>query len=159
MHKKSRRFVPEVGPRPTFGLVGDASCLPVRYSIQRDGFFHGAVEWQIVDIATGKKIFYSPVYAFGNVNIAELLAILDGVSLLHQADDHETPVYSDSLTAIAWYRNGRIKSTYPRNQHTEHLHDTLSSMMQWAQQNKPANQVLFWDNVRWGENLADYNRK
>jgi len=158
-YRKHKRIVPEVGPRPLTGLVGDASCLPVRDSVQRHGFFHGPVEWQVVDIATGKKVFCSPVYQFGNVNIAELLAILDATSLLHQVDDHETPVYSDSLTAIAWYRHKKIKSTYPRNEQTERLYDLLSDMMKWVIKERPTNPVLFWDNVKWRENPADYGRK
>lgn len=81
-----KRFVPQVGPKPLAGLVVDASCIAVQNSLQVDGFFHGAVEWQAHDIASQSTIFASPVYHFGNVNLAELLAIIDGVSLLHNAN-------------------------------------------------------------------------
>lgn len=158
-HKKSKRFVPRSGDRPLSGIVGDASCLPVRDSIQKDGFFHGPVEWRVRDIATGEMITASSVFKYGNVNIAELMAIIDGVAWLHGSGDETTPVYSDSLTAIAWYNNRRMKSRHPCNELTVGLFEIANSMMEWLIVNKPKNPVLFWDNVKWGENPADYGRK
>lgn len=157
--KHKKRFVPQVGPRPTAGLVVDASCIAVQNSLQVDGFYHGAVEWQVKDIASGALAFSSQIYQFGNVNLAELLAIIDGVSLLHNADDHSTPIYSDSLTAIAWYRNRKAKTRHPLNEFTYPILDLVDQMMKWLISTKPTNPVLFWDNQKWGENPADYGRK
>lgn len=155
-----KRTVPKVGERPTTGVVVDASCLPVRDSIARDGFYHGPVEWRSADVATTRITYSTPVYMHGNINVAEFLAIVDAVSLLHQQDDHTTIVYSDSLTAIAWYRRRAVKSKYPRNEKTAVMHGLIDEALAWLKKHNPSvHRVKFWDNVVWGENPADFGRK
>lgn len=157
--KKGKRIVPEVGPKPEDGIVVDASCLPVRDSIPTDGYFHGVVEWQAVDLVSGQTIHASRPHPYGSINLAEFIAIVDALSLLHANGNTSTPVYSDSLTAIAWVRNRKVKSKHPRNEQTKAIMGMMDACFTWLVMTKPTNPVLFWDNVLWSENPADYGRK
>lgn len=142
--------------RPVFGVAVDASCIG---ESDRGEYFHGRVEWQAKCLETGKPIFKSHVRRFGTVNIAELMAIVDAVSLLHQNGLHDVPVYSDSLTAIAWYRNGKHKSKMPHNRDTAPNIALMQHAFLWINENKPTNPVLKWRTDLWGEIPADYGRK
>jgi len=157
--KKGKRIVPEVGPKPEDGIVVDASCLPVRDSIPTDGYFHGVVEWQAVDLVSGQTIHASRPYEYGNINLAEFIAIVDALSLLHANGNTSTPVYSDSLTAIAWVKNRKMKTRHPRTGNAYRIMGLADASMDWLLDTKPMNPVRFWDNVLWGENPADYGRK
>lgn len=157
--KQGKRIVPEVGPRPEKGIVVDASCLAVQDSIERHGYFHGVVEWRARDIATHEPLHTSATFQQGNINIAEFIAIVDAVFLLHESGDTETPVYSDSLTAIAWVRNRKVRTKHPRNDETKAIMGMMDTCLQWLIEANPTNPVRFWDNVLWEENPADYGRK
>lgn len=147
-------------PIPTSGIVVDASCIPVRDSIQRDGFYHGAVEWQVFDVATGRRIFASKVYHHGNINQGEFNAIVDAVYLLQAIGERTVPVYSDSMTAIAWFNNRKVSSKHPHNELTEEISSATKRSLAWIKENhQRLNPVLFWNNRVWGENPADYGRK
>lgn len=137
----------------------DASCLPVRESIRRDGYFHGVLEWKVIDLQTNKTMFNSRVYTHGNVNLGEYIAIIDALSLLRGIGDDNTPVYSDSLTAIAWFKKRKVKSKHPVNESTGPIMGCLKAAMEWQLTNRPTNPVLFWDKAIWDENPADFGRK
>lgn len=133
--------------------------MPVRDSIGRDGFYHGALEWQIFLLPDVEPRQKSGVYPYGNINLGEFVAIVDAMRLLKACGDKTTTVYSDSLTAIAWYKNKRVKSRHPRNEKTAHILDTVAAALQWVKEVNPPNPVVFWDKVIWDENPADFGRK
>lgn len=145
--------------KPTTGICVDASCMQVRDSIKRDGFYHGALEWQILALPNLTPIHASPVYPHANINLGEFVAIVDAMRILKARGDKTTTVYSDSLTAIAWYKNKRVKSRHPRNEKTAHILDTVARALQWVKEVNPPNPVVFWDKVIWDENPADFGRK
>lgn len=144
---------------PRMGIIVDASCIPVRDSITRDGFFHGAVEWQVKDLSTMETLMASRVYRHANVNQGEFLAIVDALSLLWERGDHHTSIYSDSLTAISWVRRKHPKSKHPLNDRTREIMDLVGYSTQWLRERHIKNPVIFWDKTHWGENPADYGRK
>lgn len=147
-------------PIPTFGIVVDASCIPDSGSIKRDGFFHGRVEWQVFDIETRARVFASKTYKYGNINMGEFNAIVDAIYLLQAIGERTVPVYSDSLTAIAWFNNKKSGSKHPHNQLTEEISSTTKRALAWIKERQQGlNPVLFWNNATWGENPADYGRK
>lgn len=127
--------------KPTEGIVVDGSCCPNP----------GRIEWQGVDLVTGKKLFASKPYNTGTNNIAEFLAIIHGLSVT------EGFVYSDSKTAIAWIRMGKAIIS-------EHATPEVADMVERANAKlkmipKANFRTLFWDKKVHGENPADFGRK
>ena len=145
--------------KPTYGIAVDASCLPVQNSKKVDGFFHGILEWQGLDLRSGAKLFASKVYSHGNVNLGEYIAIIDALSLLHGIGDTTTIVYSDSKTAIAWYNNCKARSKHPENEKTSEIMTLFRISQEWRNDVRPPNPVLFWNKDVWDENPADFGRK
>lgn len=133
--------------------------MPVRDSIGRDGFYHGALEWQVIVLPDRGQLLASGIFYHANVNLGEFVAIVDAMRILKARGDKTTTVYSDSLTAIAWYKNKRVKSRHPRNEKTAHILDTVAAALQWVKEVNPPNPVVFWDKVIWDENPADFGRK
>lgn len=152
-------FGPSTIEVPTFGLVSDASCYDFDRTKERDGYFHGKTEWQVVDIATGARVKASPLYGQGTINIGEFCGIIDALRILHERGDGTTPVYSDSKIALSWVRKRRTVSKLPLLFHTREIIETMEVAADWLRYAMPTNPVLFWSNTAWGENPADYGRK
>jgi len=145
---------------PTFGLVCDASCQSDYGVKKRDGYFHGRVEWQAVDLSTGETVFQSPVQERSTANIGEALAIVDCLRYLHLLKDHKTPVYSDSLNGMSWVEKRVFRTWIPRNKDTEETFLVIEGAIRWLCEVNPANPILKWQTKPWGiENPADYGRK
>jgi len=145
--------------KPTKGIVCDASCVKGNGTKKRDGYFHGEVEWQGVDLATGKKVFTSHVQRRSTINIGELMSIIDALKHLDLMGDFDAPVYNDNTTAIAWARRRKAPTKLPLNAHTAQTHKDLKEAMGWLVYFKPKNPILKWDTDRWGECPADFGRK
>ena len=66
-------------------------------------------EFQGVDLKTGKTVFR---FDLGNqtVNIGEFLAIVEGVKYILETGYEPRRVFSDSVTAISWFKNKRTAS-------------------------------------------------
>ena len=63
-----------------------------------------------VDLETGKKLFYKHL-GKGTNNIAEFLGIVHAIHYCEK-NNIEPNIWSDSMTAIAWVRNKKHKSTF-----------------------------------------------
>ena len=141
--------------RPSVGILVDASCFKATY----EPYFYGRVEWQGVDLSTGKTILKSALHPRGTINAAEYLAIADALYYLHQRGDSHTPVYSDSRNGIAWARNRRTNCKMPNDEHTRNFLALLASVTEWMNEAKPKNPVRWWDEKAMGANTADFGRK
>lgn len=119
----------------------------------------GAVEYQCVHTETGELLFSSPIYPVGTNNIGEFLAVVDALSYLNEKGDTITPIYTDSVSALAWLRNKRVKTKLPINQDTKPLFNAIDDAIDWLYNNTYHNQVLKWDTELWGESKADFGRK
>lgn len=66
-------------------------------------------EFQGIDLKTGKCIFYDDL---GNqtINIGEFLAIVEAVKYIIENDYQPKVIFSDSVTAISWFRNKKTAS-------------------------------------------------
>lgn len=118
----------------------------------------GMMEYRGVYLATGKEVFhYGPV--FGTNNIGEFLAIVHALALLKQKGMTDVPVYSDSISGMAWVRNRRCKTTLPRTDKTAALLNVVARAENWLRSNNPTNPVIKWDTQHWGEIPADFGRK
>jgi len=118
----------------------------------------GQMEYQGVDLATGAQVFhYGP--AFGTNNIAEFLAIVHALALMEKQGIKKT-IYTDSVSARAWVRNRRAKTTLVRNPKTESLYQIIARAEAWLRtHNYSTVPIIAWDTRKWGEIPADFGRK
>lgn len=110
-------------------------------------------EFRGVDLKTGKIIFYQNL---GNqtVNIGEFLAIVEAVKYIIEYDYKPKVIFSDSVTAINWFKAKKTASN-KRNSKLMKAEIYLRAMAYWIEEIE----IIKWDNAKWGEIPADFNRK
>lgn len=118
----------------------------------------GVMEYRGVDTATGREIFRMGPYPDGTNNVGEFLALVHGISLM-QNNSCNFPIYSDSVSAIAWVRAKQCKTKLMRTERNIPLFDLIARAERWLQSNTYSNQILKWDTPNWGEIPADFGRK
>lgn len=118
----------------------------------------GVLEYRGVLVDERREVFHVGPFPKGTNNIGEFLAIVHALALFkkHQIS---MPIYSDSVTAIAWVRNKRCKTLLARDRETEHLLGVVERAEQWLRDNTYDTPILKWDTSRWGEIPADFGRK
>ncbi|MCF8236777.1 MAG: ribonuclease H family protein [Saprospiraceae bacterium] len=149
---KGNRLVvkPRIGtdiPLPAWSV--DAACSGVP----------GPMEYRGVDLATGTELFHQGPYPDGTNNIGEFLALVHALAQLHRRGDHQTTVYTDSRTALAWLRKKKAKTTLQETPRNAILFELIERAEQWLAAHQPKNKVLKWETDRWGEIPADFGRK
>ena len=110
-------------------------------------------EFQGIDLKTGERIFYQ---ALGNqtINIGEFLAIVEAAKWIVDNDYRPRLIYSDSLTAITWFRN-KSTASKKRNKYLQKAEIYLKACDDWIRDVE----VRHWDNKTWGEIPADFGNK
>lgn len=110
-------------------------------------------EYRGIDLKTGKILFYKDL---GNqtINIGEFLAIVEAVKYIIEYDYQPKIIFSDSTTAISWFKNKRTASQ-KRNPKLMKAEIYLRAIAYWIDKIE----VVKWDNQKWGEIPADFNRK
>lgn len=110
-------------------------------------------EFKGVDLSTGELLFYEDL---GNqtINIGEFLAIVAGIKYIIEHDFQPKVIFSDSVTAISWIKNKRTASQ-KRNPKLMKAEIYLRAMAYWIDEIE----ILKWDNVKYGEIPADFQRK
>lgn len=128
---------------PTEGIATDAA-----HSVKNK-----TTEFQGIDLKTGKRLFYSNI---GNktVNIGEFLGVVEAVKYIIENDYEPRIIYTDSMTAISWFKNKKTASKKKCKdlQKAEIFLKALS----W---DVDTIQVKHWDNKSWGETPADFGNK
>lgn len=129
--------------RPSAGIATDAA-----HSIKRS-----VTEYQGIDLATGKKLFYRDL-GDQTVNIGEFLAVVEAVKYVIENDFKPRVIYTDSMTAISWFCNKNTASRKKNRalQKAEVFLKALAADIETIE-------VRHWDNKRWGETPADFQRK
>lgn len=129
--------------RPTEGIATDAA-----HSMK-----NGKTEYQAINLATRERIFYRNL---GNqtTNIGEFLAVVEAVKYIIENDFQPRVIFTDSMTARAWFKAKKTSSTKPNKdlQRAEMFLRALSADVDTIE-------VIHWDNKRWGETPADFGRK
>lgn len=129
--------------RPTEGIATDAA-----HSMK-----NGKTEYQGIDLATRQQIFYKDL---GNqtTNIGEFLAVVEAAKYIIENDFQPRVIFTDSTTAIAWFKMKKTASTKPCKdlQRAEMFLRALSADVDTIE-------IYHWDNKRWGETPADFGRK
>ncbi len=116
------------------------------------------MEYQGVETATKKVLFRKGPFNGATNNIGEFLALVHGLSYL-KLKRSSIPIYTDSITAIAWVRTKKHKSIVLPTQANEVIFDLLIRAEKWLQNNTFANPIIKWNTKVWGEIPADFGRK
>lgn len=118
----------------------------------------GTLEFRGVFTDTATELFRRGPYEMGTVNIGEFLAIILALAWLKK---HKLsyPIYSDSMTAIAWVRNKRVNTKLERTAANRPLFIALDNAVSWLKANGVQTKILKWQTDVWGEIPADYGRK
>lgn len=118
----------------------------------------GTMEYRGVLVDSRREVFRIGPFPKGTNNIGEFLAIVHGLSLLKKYG-YKMPIYTDSVTGMAWVRNKKCKTLLPRDAETEPLLQIVARAEAWLRENSYETQILKWDTSRWGEIPADFGRK
>ncbi len=118
----------------------------------------GRMEYRGVWVATGEEIFRFGPVENGTNNIGEFLALVHALALCKQRG-WNFPIYSDSVTAQAWVRNRKAKTTLADNTKTHKLLSLVRRAESWLAANTYTNSVIKWRTETWGEIPADFGRK
>ena len=129
--------------RPTVGIATDGA--------------HSAKErltrYRAVDLSSGMELFN---HSIGNWtdNIGEFLGIAEAVKYILTHPEAPRIIYSDSITAITWYRNKQCASS----RRCDKL--LMAEVFLKVMDAKISDiQVIHWDNREWGETPADFGNK
>lgn len=118
----------------------------------------GVLEYRGVYSKTGEEIFRQGPFKEGTNNIGEFLALVHGLAFLKQKDC-KLPVYTDSVTALAWVKAKKAKTKLEKNEKNAVLFDLISRAETWLKNNEYPTQILKWETTVWGEIPADFGRK
>ncbi|MDE5843177.1 MAG: ribonuclease H family protein [Muribaculaceae bacterium] len=118
----------------------------------------GPVEYRGVELMSGKELFRIGPLQGGTNNLGEFLAIVHALALQAKIGESH-PIYSDSVSGMAWVRNRRIKTTLTPTPENERLFAMLHRALNWLNTNSYRTPIMKWDTPRWGEIPADFGRK
>lgn len=118
----------------------------------------GRLEFQGVFTDTQTPLFARGPYEMGTVNIGEFLAIVLGLAWLKK-NKLDYPIYTDSLTAMAWIRRGKINTKLEWTSKNQKLLQAVHGAMKWLKENDYDTEIIKWKTDIWGEIPADYGRK
>lgn len=118
----------------------------------------GPMEYRGVVTGTGKEIFRVGPLAQGTNCIAGFLAVCHALALCTKRG-LETPVYTDSQTAIAWIRNRKCGTGLARNAANQSAFELVARAEKWLTTHTWRNPVLQWNTKDWGQIPANYGRK
>lgn len=118
----------------------------------------GRMEYRGVDVASGAELFHFGPVDNGTNNIGEFLALVHALALCEQ-QGWTMPIYSDSVTAQAWVRNRKAKTSLQPTPQNARLLSLVKRAETWLNTHSYANRILKWDTVKWGEIPADFGRK
>ncbi len=134
---------------------------PILDSISVDGAgnnINGVVEYRGVYTRTKEVLFSRGPFDGGTNNLVEFLAIVHALAYCKERNIL-LPVYSDSITAISWVRNKKIKTTATQNNLNIKIFEYIQGAINWLNNNSYSNKILKWETHLWGEIPADYGRK
>jgi len=142
-------------------LFSSCSDTPVLNSLSVDAACNmvtGQMEYQGVHTGTKELWFKQGPFPKASNNIGEFLALVHGLALLKQKNI-DIPVYSDSITAIAWVRQKKHKSIVLPTEENEVIFDLLIRAELWLQNNSFQTPIIKWNTKQWGDIPADFGRK
>jgi ribonuclease HI len=118
----------------------------------------GKMEFQGVFVETKTHLFKSPVYEHGSNNIGEFLAIVYCLAW-QKKNKLSYPIYSDSVNAQKWVREGICKTKITENDKNKPLFEVIRWAERWLKENSFRVPIYKWRTEIWGEIPADFGRK
>jgi len=118
----------------------------------------GVMEYRGVYTRTGQEIFRIGPFKNGTNNIGEFLALAHGLAFLKKQNS-SLPIYTDSITALAWIRQKKCKTKLTENKKNTDLFDLIQRAEKWLNENDYSTPILKWETEAWGEIPADFGRK
>lgn len=149
------------GNNKKFDFLASGESQPILNSLTVDAACNmttGLMEYRGIHAGTGQLWFHQGPYKGASNNIGEFLALVHGLALLKQQGS-SLPIYSDSITAIAWVRHKKHKSIVLPTEENSVIFDLLSRAEFWLQNNSFETTILKWNTKNWGEIPADFGRK
>lgn len=143
------------------GQLPDNCPKPITQSIAVDAACSGnpgKVEYQGVFVETNTHLFKSPVFECGTNNIGEFLAIVHCLAW-QQKNKLNYPIYSDSVNAQKWVREGICKTKLTENEKNKYLFEVIRRAEKWLKENSFRVPIYKWRTEIWGEIPADFGRK
>lgn len=121
----------------------------------------GRMEYRAVRVGDGVEVFHRGADGslVGTNNIAEYLGIIHLASYLAKTGHPDTPIYTDSRTALSWLRKRHSRTTLENTPKTAKVLQLLDRADKWLAENVITNPILKWNTEEWGEIPADFGRK
>lgn len=120
---------------------------------------------------THREVFRSPTYPKGHNNAAEFIAIIKGIQWIQSQDPswritlpNTHILYSDSMIAIAWVKNGNTNCGI-RNQFDTDFRTVFEAAESWLTNQPEIDRGIFipwiqqWDTKTQGQIPADFGKK
>lgn len=134
---------------------------PIKGSVVVDAAWNtrsGDMEYQGFDFSNGNLLFKKGPFFDGTNNVGEFLAIVHALAHLKK-HNLDTPIYSDSKTAISWVKNKKANTKLDQTPRNAELFELMERAEKWLKDNNYKNPILKWETKAWGENPADFGRK
>lgn len=126
----------------------DASCLGNP----------GRMEYQGVELMTGRILFRIGPFEDATNNIGEFLAIVHAMALMDKEGKYHN-IYSDSVSGMAWVRTRKIKTQLKPTERNHKVFELMARAVTWLNTHRFPGKVMKWQTDRWGEIPADFGRK
>ena len=143
-----RTIVQQVPPYIVDAIAVDAACSGNP----------GPMEYRGVLIRTGQELFRVGPIAGGTNNIGEFLAIVHGMAM-QEKQGTNLPLYSDSVNAQKWIREGVCKTKLEETDANTKVFDLIHRAEVWLRTHAYRNIIYKWETKQWGEIPADFGRK
>ena len=118
----------------------------------------GPMEYRGVYVKTGEQLFKVGPMQQGTNNIGEFLAIVHALAL-QEKQGTSLPLYSDSVNAQKWVRQGFCKTTLEENEVNAPIFDLIRRAEAWLRTHTFRVPIYKWETKEWGEIPADFGRK
>ena len=104
------------------------------------------------------KIIFERKLQYASINIGEFLAVVDALRYCQLATRPPIAIYSDSVTALAWVKYGRINTGVVLG---EEVLNEVNLAVSFILLNRGSFRVplVLWDTKKYGDIPADYRRK
>lgn len=142
-------------------VLREGDPKPILNSLSVDAAWNTAtrqMEYRGVYTATRKVWFHKGPFPNASNNIGEFLALVHGIAFCKQRH-LDIPIYTDSITALAWVRQKKHKSIILPTEENAELFDLLVRAENWLRNNAYTNPIYKWNTPLWGEIPADFGRK
>lgn len=126
----------------------DASCLGNP----------GKMEYQGVELMTGRTLFRVGPFDDATNNIGEFLAIVHAMALMTREGKFHN-IYSDSVSGMAWVRTRKVKTQLKPTPRNAKVFELMARAVTWLNTHQFPCKVMKWQTEHWGEIPADFGRK